>query len=117
MTATTSTTITTLAGGGSEDFLTVRHVRAQGSNRAIGRTLAEAARHVHGNAAGPLPSADPLVRQARVEWFAGRWPAMVDRMAGVADAFGVDPDDERYELGWLGTFAVPAGCSVVHYPG
>ena len=114
---TTAATVTTLAGGGAEDFLTVRHVRAQGSNHAIGRTLAEAARYVHGDAAGPLPSADPLIRQVRLEWFADHYPAMVDRMAGVADALGVDPDDERFELAWLGTFAVPAGCSVVHYPG
>lgn len=113
MTATT----TTLAGGTPADFLTVHHVRAEGSNRAIGRTLAEAARSIHGDAAGPLPSADPLVRKVRLEWFAEHYPAMVDRMAGVADAFGLDPDDERHELGWLGTFAVPAGCSVVHYPG
>ncbi len=56
------TTVTTLAGGGAEDFLTVRHVRAEGSNRAIGRTLAQDARSVHGDAVGPLPGGDPLVR-------------------------------------------------------
>lgn len=117
MTATTSTTITTLAGGAAADFLTVHHVRAEGTNRAIGRTLAEAARRIHGTAAGPLPSADPLIRHVRLEWFAERYPALVERMAGVADTFGVDPDDERYELAWLGTFGLPAGCSVVHYPG
>ena len=108
---------TTLAGGAPADFLTVHHVRAAGTDREIGRTLAEAARAVHGDAAGPLPAPDPVVRDARLEWFAERYPAMVDRMAGVADALGVDPADERYELGWLGTFAIPAGCSVVHYPG
>ena len=44
---------TIIAGGGPGDFLTVRHLRAQGSNREIGRALAEAAQEVHAMRPGP----------------------------------------------------------------
>lgn len=114
---TAPTPVPTLAGGGADDFLTVHHVRVAGTDREIGRALAEAARTVHGAVAGPLPAPDPLIRDVRLEWYRRHWPAEAERMAGVAEAFGVDPDDERFELGWLGTFDIPAGCSVVHYPG
>jgi hypothetical protein len=38
-------------------------------------------------------------------------------MAGVADAFNVDPDDDDWDLGRLGRVEIPAGCSAVFHPG
>jgi hypothetical protein len=38
-------------------------------------------------------------------------------MLGVADHFGADPDDHSVALDWLGTYDLPAGCSVAFYPG
>lgn len=110
-------TTTTIAGGGAGDFLTVRHFRARGTNREIGRALAEAAQTVHGPAARPRPMADAPVQRARRRWFAERYPAMAERTLGVADAFGVSADDDHMALDWVSTYDVPAGCSVAFYPG
>lgn len=113
---TTTTTTSTVAGGGEEDFLTVRHLRAEGSQREIGRALAAAAAEAHGLAAVPRP-ADPLLERTRRRWFDHHHPTHRQRMAGIAGYFGIDPDDTGWSLDWLGTYEVPAGCSVAFYPG
>lgn len=111
-----STTTTIVAGGSRGDFLTVRHLRAGGSQREIGQALAAAAAVAHGPAAAPKP-ADPLVEGARRRWFDHNHPIHRERMAGIAEHFGIDPDDTRWSYDWLGTYEVPAGCSVAFYPG
>ncbi len=120
-TTTTSTTTTTqpvvVAGGAPGDFLTARHLRLTGPNRRIGRDLAAAARQVHGVVAGPHPAPGKTVQRARRAWFAANHPVLAQRMLGVADAFGVDPDDDAWDLAWLGSHDLPAGCSTVFYPG
>ena len=88
-----------------------------GTQREIGRALAAAAEAAHGSAARPPPSADPLVEPARRRWFAMHHPAQAGRFAGVADHFGLDPSDPGVTLDWLGTYELPAGCSVAFYPG
>jgi predicted choloylglycine hydrolase len=109
-------TITTLTDGG-RDFLTVRHVRAAGTQREIGRQLAAAAHAVHGPAAAPRPAIDPRSEAVRRRWFALHHPALAERAAGVADHHGLDPADTTISLDWLGTYELPAGCSVAFYPG
>ena len=109
--------IATVAGGAPDDALTVRHLRIDGTNREIGRALAEAARTVHGAAAEPRLVPDPVVQRARRLWFAERYPIHSERAEGIADAFGVDPRDDGLAVDWLGTYDVPAGCSVAFYPG
>ena len=108
---------TTIAGGRPEDFLSVRHLRADGTNRDIGRSLAEAARAVHGAASAPRPMSDPTVQRARRRWFAEQYPALAERGEGVAEVFGIDADSDHVAVDWLSTYDVPAGCSVVFYPG
>lgn len=110
-------TIQTIAGGGVRDFLTVRHVRAAGSQREIGRQLAAAAHAVHGDTSAPATGADPLVEATRRRWFERNYPAHAARLLGVADHFGIDPGDPSVSLDWLWTFDRPAGCSVAFYPG
>lgn len=116
-TPTTTTQPRIVAGGTPTDFLTVRHLRAAGSNRDIGRALAAAARSVHGATAGPTPASDPTVQRARRSWFRANYPALHERMSGVGDTFGIDPADDSWDLAWLGTYELPAGCSSVFYPG
>jgi hypothetical protein len=109
-------TLTTIAGGDPADFLTVRHLRIDGDQREIGRALAAAAHQVHGDAARPR-GVDPLVEQVRRRWFELHHPAQAARGRGVADHFGIDPTDPSVALDWLGTYELPAGCSVAFYPG
>ena len=110
-------TLDTIAGGGPHDFLHVRHLRIAGDQREIGRQLAAAAHQVHGAVAEPLTAADPLVERARRRWFELHHPAQAARILGVADHFGLDPADASVALDWLGTYQLPAGCSVAFYPG
>lgn len=105
---------TTLTAAG--DSLTVRHVRAGGSQREIGRALAAAASTAHGEAAAPL-TIDPAIERVRRRWFAAHHPTQLERTSGVADHFGIDPADPTVALDWLGTYELPAGCSVAFYPG
>ena len=102
---------------GAESYGTVRHLRASGSQREIGRSLAAAAEQAHGAAARPVPASDPLLERVRRRWFARNHPLLLDRMAGVADHFGLAHDDCSVTLDWLGTYDTPAGCSVAFYPG
>ncbi len=106
-----------IAGGGRDDFLTVRHLRIAGTNREIGNALATASRAVHGRAAGPRPVTDPVVQRARRRWFDQHHPILAERGRGIADAFGVDYDSDAWDVVWLATYDGPAGCSVAFYPG
>jgi len=106
--------MTTLTHAG--DFLTVRHLRASGTQREIGRALAAAAEAAHGDAAAPR-AIDPTIERVRRQWFALHHPAQAERILGVADHFGLDPSDPTVALDWLGTYKLPAGCSVAFYPG
>jgi predicted choloylglycine hydrolase len=105
------------AGGGPADLVTVRHLRVTGSHRQIGRAMAVAARDAHGAVAGPRRASDPVVQRARRTWFAANHPTLHERMRGIGDAFGIDPTDDAWDLAWLGTYELPAGCSTVFYPG
>jgi hypothetical protein len=53
-TGTGEVSTTTAFGGGSADFLTVRHLRAAGGNRALGRAMAHA--HARDRRTGPPPA-------------------------------------------------------------
>lgn len=105
-----------VVGGGPEDFPTVRYIRLEGTDREIGRALAEIARREHGASAGPIPAEDPVVQRVRWRWFRANHAPLAERIRGIADAFDVDPDDPRWDLGGLGTFDLPAGCSAVWFP-
>ena len=106
-----------IVAGGAGQALTARYLRLDGSNREIGRGLAQAARSIHGAAAGPASAPDPVVQRARRHWFERNHPVLAERLVGVADAFGVDAEDDGLDLAWLATYDGPAGCSAVVYPG
>jgi predicted choloylglycine hydrolase len=108
----TATTVLT----GPDDAVTVRHLRVAGSQFEIGAAMAAAADAAHGALAAPQP-VDPALERVRRRWFAAHHPALVERSRGVAAHLGIDPDDPTVALDWLGTYALPAGCSVAFYPG
>ncbi|WP_122263766.1 C45 family autoproteolytic acyltransferase/hydolase [Ornithinimicrobium cerasi] len=107
----------TVVAGGPDDLLTVRHLRVSGSNRLVGRAVAAAALDIYGAGAGPHPSVDRTVQRARRRWFAAQHPVLAERIVGMADVFGVAPDDDAWDLGRLGPVEIPAGCSAVFHPG
>ena len=108
----TATTVLT----GPSDAVTVRHLRVAGSHIEIGCAMAAAAEAAHGALARPT-SVEPALERVRRRWFALHHPVLAERSRGVAAHFRIDPHDPTVALDWLGTYALPAGCSVAFYPG
>jgi hypothetical protein len=103
-----------IVAGSEKDFLLVRHIVLRGSNEAIGRELAEIARQRHQGS--PLPSQDPLRTRIQRRYIEKHYPALHDRMRGVAAAFGRRLDDDAWNFSGLGLVPLGAGCSVIHLP-
>lgn len=109
---------------GSNDFMTVRHLTVRGTNFEIGRKLGETAVERYGKSPARY-AADPTYARARRVYFQRDYPIHWERVRGVAAAFGLAPDDDRYDLTGLmynsdmPQQAMPVrapGCSVVYYP-
>jgi hypothetical protein len=103
-----------VVAGSPRDFMEVRHVVLRGTNEEIGRALATLARERHG--VGPAPTDDPLRARAQRRYLARNYPALLERMRGVAAACGKALDDDAVDFGSLGYARMRAGCSVVYYP-
>ncbi|MEV0645228.1 C45 family peptidase [Phytomonospora sp. NPDC050363] len=102
----------TVVAGGATDFMTVRHLRLTGGQQEIGRALGGEAT---GYGWAPTPI-DPVLGRARRVWFERHWPQHAERLRGIAEAAGVDPD--RDDLAFDSPSSVPAGsgCSAVFCP-
>ncbi len=117
--------------GGPDDFPSVRHLRLRGSNHDIGRALGELVRDRYGRTASDY-DADPLFVGARRAYFQTHYAIHWQRVCGIAEAFGVDAQDDRYDLSALryhmdlpnqpggpnqsGGPGPATGCSVVYCP-
>jgi Acyl-coenzyme A:6-aminopenicillanic acid acyl-transferase len=104
----------TLIAGGKNDFLEARHIVLEGSNEAIGKALAEIARDRHG--ARLLVSSDRLLARTQRRYFEKNAPLLLDRMRGVAAAYGKSIDDDGWNFSWLDYGHFTGGCSVIHFP-
>ncbi len=100
------------------DFMTVRQLTVRGSNFEIGRALGSIAVDRYGKTADDL-AASPVFARARRRYIQQVFPAQWQRMLGIADAFGIDPENDHYDLTHMGhliDFPPGFGCSVVYYP-
>ena len=101
------------------DFMTVRHLAIRGTNFEIGRAVGALAVERYGQIPDDLV-ADPVYVRARRVYMQHHFPIHAERMKGAAAAFGLDPDDDRYDLTGLalltGLSQPASGCSVVYYP-
>jgi hypothetical protein len=101
------------------DFMTVRHLAIGGTNFEIGQTLGALAVERYGQTPDDLVADRVYVRSRRL-YVQRNYPIHAERMRGVAAAFGLDPEDDRYDLTSLALLTdlpKPAfGCSVVYYP-
>lgn len=105
--------------GGPGDFMTVRRLRMRGTNFEIGRALGMVGRERYGQSV-ELYRADPIIVRARRHYLQRNYPIHWERMCGVAAAFGIDPEDDDFDLSALGyNLGLPfylVGCSVVSVP-
>lgn len=104
-----------VVAGGPDAFMEVRHLVLRGSQRDIGRKLAEVARDRCGGM--PWRNTDALRTRVQREYFADVWPQHFARMQGAAQAFDTTVDDPAHNFAKIafhvGDFF---GCSVVFYP-
>ncbi len=100
--------------GGPNDSLEVRHLVLRGTNEQIGRALAGIAKERYG--ARLQPAKDPLQMRAQRKFLERNYPILVDRMRGVASAFGMTIDDDGWDFTALVFTDLRAGCSIAHLP-
>ncbi|MDO8872983.1 MAG: hypothetical protein Q7V05_09680 [Methanoregula sp.] len=99
----------------SGEYMEVRHIVVRGTNEEIGRVLGDIARKDFGS--GLSRYASPLYGRERQEYMKNNYPALLDRMKGVAGSYGLDPGDGNYDTSSLPYGIEPAGCSLVYFPG
>lgn len=103
-----------IVAGGPNDFMISRHLRLSGSQRAIGKALAEIAKERHKTRLSPE---DPIVLRARREFFKRNYPAHYERSLGAAEAYGLKLETATVDTMSLGFNMDPGiGCSTVYYP-
>src|SRR5512137_1591558 len=100
--------------GGDDSYLTVSHWVLGGTNRDIGRALGAFARERLGTE--PMPCSDGALIRAQRRYFATLYPEFLDRMAGVADAFGTSLDNADVDLSALWFDIDFGGCSAAFIP-
>src|SRR5690349_16778077 len=86
--------------GGPDKSLEVRHLVLRGTNEQIGRALAEIAKERYG--VKLERASDPQRVRAMRKFLAQNYPILIDRMRGVAAAFGKSIDDDQYDFTALG---------------
>jgi hypothetical protein len=111
---------------GAQHHMHVRHLVLRGTNYEIGRALGEIAIRRHGRQAEVHLHGDPRFVRARRQYIRQAYPIHWERIRGVAAAFGLDPEDDRFDFSLLmigvdmpqpATASIPPlGCSVVYYP-
>jgi predicted choloylglycine hydrolase len=104
-----------VVAGGVDKFMEVRHVFIKGSNYEIGRRIGEIAAKCGKQ---PLSRGGALLNRIQREYVAHHYPILYERMRGIAAAFGLEIEDDRYDFSSIMMFPMrPPGCSGVFYPG
>lgn len=104
----------TIVTGSPRDFMEARHLVLRGSNYEIGRKLGEIARERHH--VRKAPGADPLRTRCQRRYLEKNYPIHLERMRGMADAYGVNLEDDAIDFSLLGDPVGNLGCSAVYYP-
>jgi acyl-CoA:6-aminopenicillanic acid acyl transferase len=100
--------------GGPDDSLEVRHLVLRGTNQQIGQALAEIAKERY--RVRLEPARDPVQVRAQRTFLERNYPILLDRMHGVAAAFGKSIEEDDWDFSALGFTDLKAGCSIAHLP-
>ena len=101
-------------GGSLDNFMTVRHILARGSNYEIGKTLGKIAIERHG--VEVKNQSDPLTVRSQRLYIRKNYPIHFERMRGVADVYKAELEDDNANLATLPYNFGTAACSDVFYP-
>ena len=103
-----------IIAGGPDKSLEVRHLVLRGTNEQIGTALAEIAKERYG--VRLQRAANPQQVRAMRKFLQRNNPILLDRMRGVAAAYGKSIDDDNYDFTTLTFTELKAGCSIAHLP-
>jgi hypothetical protein len=99
----------------TDTFPIVRQIQVQGTQREIGRKMAEIAKTRYGVA---LPTnVSPDYGKARYAYLQKNYPALLERSRGVLDAYGLKDDDPSVDPTALMYSLGKIGCSMIYFPG
>src|SRR5262245_11645825 len=93
--------------GGPDKSLEVRHLVLRGTNEQIGRALAEIGMERYG--VRLERATDPERIRAMRQFLERNDPILLDRMRGVAAAFGKSIEDDSYDFTTIGFIDLKAG--------
>lgn len=105
-----------LLAQGPGEYMNVRHIILEGSNRQIGRALGDIARQDYG-VAGFLPYASDIYARAQRDYVQRNYRLLWERMQGVADSYGIVADETGSDASGLYYMLGRTGCSTVCFPG
>jgi hypothetical protein len=101
--------------GGPKEFMEVRHLVLEGTNREIGKALATIGKERY--RLQLEASRDRFRSGVQRRYIEKNYPILFERMRGVAAAFGKRVEDDKWDFTALGyLLGLPSGCSVVYYP-
>jgi predicted choloylglycine hydrolase len=99
--------------GSEKDFSLVQYYKIQGTNREIGRKIAQIAKSLKVEI---KPASDPIRNKLQYRYFKLNYPQHYERMLGVADEYGVNIDNYARSASSLRYFPGQPACSVAFYP-
>ena len=99
--------------GSDRDFLIAQYYKVQGTNREIGRTLAQIAKSLN---VGIRAAPDPIRNKLQCQYFKQNYPQHYQRMLGVADEYGININDYARSASSLPYLPGQPACSVAFYP-
>ena len=98
----------------STNYTEVRHIVLKGTNEQIGNALGEIARKDYDIRLNKY--ADPIYAKARLQYMQKNYPALYDRMKGVAEAYNISFETANFDLSSLLYDVESTLCSVVYFP-
>ena len=96
-----------------DDYMQVRHIVVRGSNEGIGKALGEIARREY--KAKLIKYAEPIYSKARLQYMKTNYPILLERMKGVAIAYGLSFDNTDYDTSNLYYCAPAPKCSAIFF--
>ncbi len=97
-----------------DTYMEVRHIVLKGTNREIGKAIGSIAQSWVN--AELSQYAGPIFAEAKREYMKKRYPALLERMEGVAKAYRLKPQDNVYVVDQLIYDVGPFACSSVYFP-
>lgn len=92
-----------------------RHIVVKGNNTQIGMALGQIAQEDYG-AKSLFRYADPIYGKARQVYMERNFPAMSERMKGIAAAYGIPSDNYTFDASTLAYDVGSVACSMIYFP-